>query len=59
MHTVELLEWCSADPGDLANGTVAVHFGFERAQLTVYNALDENGLAFQSPETSWRRHPLG
>ncbi|GAB3406641.1 hypothetical protein [Flindersiella endophytica] len=58
LRTVELLEWRPADQRDLASGTLAVHFAFERGGLTLYNALDENGLTFEPPDDQWRRHPL-
>lgn len=58
LRTVDLLEWCPADTRDLANETIAVHFGFEQGSLTIYNALDENGLLFEPPDQQWRRHPL-
>ncbi|WP_244884257.1 hypothetical protein [Carbonactinospora thermoautotrophica] len=47
LETVELLEWTGQD---IARGTVAVGFTFPNGQLEIYNALDENGLAFDSPE---------
>ncbi|GAB3808584.1 hypothetical protein [Micromonospora zhanjiangensis] len=55
LRVVELLEWTGAD---VANGMVAVGFTFADGQLTIYNALDENGLAFNPPEPDYRRHPL-
>lgn len=55
LRDVELLEWCG---GDVADGSVAVGFTFDVAQLTVYNTLDENGFEYQSPGPEYRRHSL-
>ncbi|MEU6206839.1 hypothetical protein ABZ814_25005 [Micromonospora musae] len=52
---VELLEWLG---GDLADGTVAVGLRFADGWLTVYNALDENGLTFGQLAPQYRRHRL-
>lgn len=41
--TAELLEWSG---GDVADGSVAVGLQFADGWLTIYNALDENGIAF-------------
>lgn len=52
---MELLGWVG---GDLADGSVAVGFQFADGWLTIYNALDENGIAFGgiAPEYRlWRR----
>ena len=57
VQAVDLLEWSGAK-NDVANGTVAIHVTLTSGQLTVYNALDENGLSFHPPEASWKRHPL-
>lgn len=54
LNSVELLEWAGPD---LAHGMVAVSFVFTAQQLTVYNALDENGLAFGPPNPHYARHP--
>ncbi|MBM0255510.1 hypothetical protein [Micromonospora sp. 4G55] len=51
----ELLEWIG---GTMADGSVAVGFTFTEGQLTVYNALDENGLEFDPPSQEWRQHAL-
>ncbi len=53
---VELLEWAGQD---LARGAVDISFVFAETRLTVFNALDENGLAFSPPEPQHRRHSLG
>lgn len=55
LQDVELLEWIGSD---MAQGTVAVGFHFPRGQLTVYNALDENGLEFEPPDDRYQRHSL-
>ncbi|MFE5596950.1 hypothetical protein [Streptomyces sp. NPDC056549] len=51
----ELLEWKGED---VALGNVDVSFTFETGRVTVFNALDENGLSFGPPVPSRRRHPL-
>ncbi|MEV6371332.1 hypothetical protein AB0L86_31060 [Micromonospora musae] len=56
LTAVELLEWAG---GDLADGTFAVGLRFADGWLTVYNALDENGLAFGQLKPQYRRHHLG
>ncbi|WP_218004679.1 hypothetical protein [Microtetraspora niveoalba] len=53
---VSLLEWAGRD---LAYGTVAPAFRFPDGQVTVYNALDENGLEFETPDHRYVRHRLG
>lgn len=55
LQDVELLEWTGSD---MAQGTVAVSFRFPRSQLTIANALDENGLTFGPPGSGYRRHSL-
>ncbi|GAA2334420.1 hypothetical protein Scani_59040 [Streptomyces caniferus] len=52
---VELLEWTGRD---LAQGTTDVSFVFETSRVTVFNALDENGLSFGPPGRSQRSHAL-
>ncbi|MFJ7128029.1 hypothetical protein [Streptomyces sp. NPDC098101] len=54
LQDVELLEWRG---DDAAWGTVAVGFVFPHGRVTVFNALDENGLGFTAPEPSYERHP--
>ncbi|MEV4720136.1 hypothetical protein AB0J94_23295 [Micromonospora noduli] len=56
LEAVELLEWAG---GDLADGSVAVGLRFPDGWLTLYNALDENGIAFGQLEPEYRRHRLG
>jgi hypothetical protein len=53
LREVSLLEWRG---GDLADGTVAVHLRFDDGQLTVDNALDENGLSFTAPMAQYGIH---
>ncbi|MFG2495735.1 hypothetical protein ACGFSD_32510 [Streptomyces caniferus] len=52
---VELLEWTGRD---LAQGTTDVSFVFETSRVTVFNALDENGLSFGPPGRNQRSHAL-
>ncbi|MDT5024063.1 MAG: hypothetical protein QOE61_489 [Micromonosporaceae bacterium] len=56
LEAVELLEWAG---DDLAGGSVAVGLRFAGGWLTLYNALDENGLAFGELKPQYRRHRLG
>ncbi|MFC7876618.1 hypothetical protein [Isoptericola sp. NPDC057391] len=54
---VELLEWCGPD---IANGSLAVSLVLDGGnRLTIYNALDENGLSFDTPLAEYRTHRLG
>ncbi|MGP3638470.1 hypothetical protein ACTU45_35120 [Streptomyces sp. 24-1644] len=55
LQDVELLEWTGSD---MAKGAVAVSFCFPRSQLTIFNALDENGLTVGPPESRYQRHSL-
>jgi hypothetical protein len=55
LDAVELLEWTGTD---LARGMVAVSFAFTAHRLTIYNALDENGLAFGPPDPRYARTHL-
>ncbi|MER5207618.1 hypothetical protein [Streptomyces sp. NPDC002825] len=55
LQAVELLEWTGAD---LAQGNVDVSFVFETGRVTVFNALDENGLSFSPPDQRQQSHPL-
>ncbi|MFD9949928.1 hypothetical protein ACFWYW_20270 [Nonomuraea sp. NPDC059023] len=47
LQAVELLEWTG---DDMAQGMVAVGFLFPHGRLTIYNALDENGMEFGDPD---------
>jgi hypothetical protein len=53
LREISLLEW---QGGDLADGMVAVHLRFGDGQLTVDNALDENGLSFTAPMAQYVSH---
>jgi hypothetical protein len=55
LRHVELLEWIG---DDMANGSIAVGFTLAEDQLTVYNALDENGFEHTPPGPEYRRHRL-
>lgn len=55
LQAVELLEWTSED---MARGMVAVSFTFPEDQVTIYNALDENGVEFGLPDRRYTRHRL-
>ncbi|GAA2727810.1 hypothetical protein [Actinocorallia aurantiaca] len=52
---VELLEWSGRD---MAQGMVAFSFVFDDGRITVYNALDENGLELTPPEPEYRIHRM-
>lgn len=55
LQSLDLLEWTGHD---LAAGSAALGFGFADGYLSIYNALDENGLELGPPGPLWRRHPL-
>lgn len=55
LHHVDLLEWAG---GDLADGSIAIGFSFTAGHLTIYNALDENGLGYETPTSDWYRYRL-
>jgi hypothetical protein len=42
----------------MADGSIALGFAFAAGHLTIYNALDENGLLFGPPSQDWRQHIL-
>ncbi len=46
MTGVQLLFWSSDDPTDLGNGSPELGLTFGFRAMTVFNALDENGLWF-------------
>ena len=52
---VELLMWKDRD---LAEGTVSLGFGFPNGHVTIYNALDENGMEFALPGADYARYIL-
>ncbi|GAA3149195.1 hypothetical protein [Nonomuraea roseoviolacea] len=56
LRAVELLEYVG---NDMAQGTVAVSFVFRDGRITVYNALDENGIDFEPPGCRDVRHIAG
>ncbi|MEU9835263.1 hypothetical protein AB0D67_27340 [Streptosporangium sp. NPDC048047] len=56
LRAVELLEWAGKD---MAQGMVAVSFAFPNGRMTIYNALDENGLEFGPPDHRYIRQRLG
>lgn len=55
LQSVELLEWTG---DDVAQGSVDVSFVFHIGRVTVFNALDENGLNFTPPAPQQRSHAL-
>ncbi|WP_030370629.1 hypothetical protein [Streptomyces rimosus] len=55
LQDIEFLDWQGAD---MAQGMVAVSFLFPSGRITIYNALDENGLTFAEPGPEYRRHTL-
>jgi hypothetical protein len=55
LRAVELLSWTGAD---LAYGMVAVGFLFPHGRVTIYNALDENGMEFEDPDQRYARRRL-
>ncbi|WP_137991337.1 hypothetical protein [Streptomyces vilmorinianum] len=55
LRGVDLLEWTGRD---LAQGNVEVSFVFATSRVTVFNALDENGLSFAPPDRNQQSHPL-
>ncbi|MFE4827520.1 hypothetical protein [Streptomyces sp. NPDC056672] len=55
LQSIELLEWRG---NDAAQGMVAIGFVFPHGRVTVFNALDENGLSFAVPEPFYECHPL-
>ncbi|MGW4160999.1 hypothetical protein [Streptomyces sp. NPDC004788] len=50
---VELLEWTGPD---VAQGNIDVSFAFETGRVTVFNALDDNGMNFDPPGARQRSH---
>ncbi|MBB2914956.1 hypothetical protein FHS43_006268 [Streptosporangium becharense] len=53
---VDLLMWRDRD---LVEGTiVSLGFGFPNGQVTIYNALDENGMEFTPPDDHYTRYSL-
>ncbi|MFD8531554.1 hypothetical protein ACFV0L_29450 [Streptosporangium canum] len=56
LQAVELLEW---EGEDMAQGMVAVSFAFPNGRVTIYNALDENGMEFEPPDHRYTHQKLG
>ncbi|MFJ7154123.1 hypothetical protein ACIQUQ_04215 [Streptomyces sp. NPDC101118] len=56
LTAVELLEWTGED---LAQGSVGVGFTFGTGRVTLFNALDENGLGFGPPDARQRSRRIG
>lgn len=42
----------------MAKGMVALGFVFPGGRVTVYNALDTNGLSYGAPSSAYERHAL-
>ena len=57
LRDVELLEWIGED-NDMAGGSLAVGFNLAPAWLTIFNAMDENGLDHEPPGPRYRRHRI-
>ncbi|MBD3139540.1 hypothetical protein [Microbispora bryophytorum] len=55
LQAVELLTWMGED---MAQGMVAVGFLFPHGRVTIYNALDENGMEFKDPDRRYARQRL-
>lgn len=55
VQSVALLEWRGRD---MADGMVAVRLLLDDGEVTVYNALDENGLSFDPPQDAYAVHRL-
>ena len=52
---MEILTWMGED---MAQGMVAVGFLFPHGRVTIYNALDENGMEFRDPDQQYARRKL-
>lgn len=55
LHEIELLKH---DDDDMAKAMVALGFVFPGGRVTVYNALDTNGLSYGAPSSAYERHAL-
>ncbi|GIH65393.1 hypothetical protein [Microbispora siamensis] len=55
LQAVDLLTWMDED---MAQGMVAVGFLFPHGRVTIYNALDENGMEFEEPDQRYARQRL-
>ncbi|MEV0151334.1 MULTISPECIES: hypothetical protein [unclassified Nonomuraea] len=58
LREVALLEWQPSGP-DLAAGTLAVEFVFDKSRFHIANALDENSIEVGDAHPEWLRHRLG
>ncbi len=56
LRQVALLQWHA--PRDLADGMVAVEFGFDNNQFVITNALDENTIEIGRRDAAYRAHHL-
>ncbi|MFE6616195.1 hypothetical protein [Amycolatopsis sp. NPDC057786] len=57
-HVLQDVEFLECVSPDMAGGMVALGFVFPHGRFTVFNALDENGIEFTEPDSSYRRHSL-
>ncbi|SFB29108.1 hypothetical protein SAMN05216266_107290 [Amycolatopsis marina] len=57
LNAIDVLEWIG-DRDDLANGTIALSLVMSGGRITVYNALDENGIKTGDLDSNWHRCPL-
>ncbi|GIF67446.1 hypothetical protein Ais01nite_54810 [Asanoa ishikariensis] len=58
LRSIEILEWIGDGQRDMAEGSLAIGFDFAPAWVTIFNALDENGLEYGPPGPHYRRHRL-
>jgi hypothetical protein len=58
LREAALLEWRPSGP-DLADGTVAVEFVFDRDRFRIVNGLDENRVEVGGAQPGFVRHRLG
>lgn len=58
LTAVELLEWWPRRRPADTTGPVDVGFAFAPGWLTVFNALDENGIRHEPPGADWRRYTV-
>ncbi|AQZ70424.1 hypothetical protein BKM31_15795 [[Actinomadura] parvosata subsp. kistnae] len=59
LREVALLVWHPSSRDDMAGGTVAVEFVFDRGRFCIANGLDENSIEVGEALPEWVRHPLG
>jgi hypothetical protein len=48
LNRVDLIEWAGG-ADDMANGSIAIGLEFASTSLTIFNALDENSMAYGPP----------